>query len=75
MALIREELLGAVITVCSGAAKTCPRWLGQGVVAQGGLPDPAGATGSEEERFDIFWRVRDASRRKVLAHLRNVITC
>jgi len=61
--------LDLVITVCDGAAKNCPAWLGQGRVLHIGFPDPAAATGSEEEQFVVFRQVRDGIRTRVLEYL------
>jgi arsenate reductase len=42
--------LDFVFTVCDSAAKeVCPIWPGQPVTAHWGVPDPAAATGTEEE--------------------------
>jgi len=50
-----------VITVCDqAAAEICPIWPGQPITAHWGIPDPAAASGSLEERRAAF---RDACRR------------
>jgi arsenate reductase len=61
-----------VITVCDEAAENCPVWLGQGQVAHLSFPDPAKATGTEEERLAVFRQVRDDIRRRVLEYLATV---
>jgi len=61
-----------VITVCDDAAENCPVWLGQGQVAHISFPDPAKATGSEEERLAVFRQVRDDIRQRVLDYLASV---
>jgi len=48
-----------VVTVCDSAAEECPVWLGQGKRVHLGFPDPAKATGSEDEIMDVFRAVRD----------------
>lgn len=59
-----DELRGLtfdlVVTVCDKARETCPVWLGSGVKIHRGFPDPAEATGSEEEVLAAFRQVRDA---------------
>ncbi len=55
-----------VITVCDHAAENCPLWLGTGRRVHMGFPDPAAATGIDEERLEVFRRVRDAIRDNVL---------
>lgn len=58
-----------VITVCDHAAENCPLWLGRGRRLHVGFADPAAATGIESERLEVFRRVRDAIRDKVLGIL------
>ena len=48
-----------VVTVCDDAAENCPVWLGQGQRVHLGFPDPARATGTEDEIMAAFRRVRD----------------
>ena len=48
-----------VVTVCDSAAEECPVWLGQGQRVHLGFPDPAKATGSDEEVMNVFRAVRD----------------
>ena len=65
----RQADLDLVITVCDHAAETCPIWLGNGQVSHISFPDPAKATGSRTEQMEVFRRVRDDIRRRVLRHL------
>jgi arsenate reductase len=69
----RDVELDLVITVCDGAAKNCPVWLGQGRVVHVPFPDPAAATGSEDEQFSVFTRVRDGIRVKVFEVLDHAV--
>lgn len=46
-----------VITVCDNAKEACPVFPGLPVMAHFGSPDPAAATGSEEEKRQLFVRV------------------
>ncbi len=48
-----------VVTVCDDAAENCPVWLGKGRRVHLGFPDPAKATGSEEQVMAVFRRGRD----------------
>jgi arsenate reductase (thioredoxin) len=49
-----------VITVCGGANKSCPAFIGKVENRWHiGFDDPAEATGSEEEKMVVFRRVRD----------------
>ena len=68
----RERTFDAVITVCDDAAENCPIWLGSGRMRHIGFPDPADASGNEEERLGVFREVRDGLRRQVIEYLRDV---
>ena len=65
----RDTEFDLVITVCDDAARNCPVWLGRGKKTHLGFPDPAAATGSEDERLEVFRQVRDGLHQKVFAYL------
>ena len=59
-----REFLGQsfdfVITVCDDADRNCPNFRGKvGKRMHLGFPDPAKATGTDEEKLRVFRRVRD----------------
>ena len=60
-----------VLTVCGDAEKKCPIRLGRGEKVHIGFDDPADATGSDEERMEVFRRVRDEIIERVLSFLEN----
>ncbi|MBV8827973.1 MAG: arsenate reductase ArsC [Acidobacteriaceae bacterium] len=51
-----------VITVCDNARETCPVFFGPAYKLHHDFEDPAGVTGSEQERLAVFRRVRDELR-------------
>ncbi|MBL8239986.1 MAG: arsenate reductase ArsC [Bryobacterales bacterium] len=62
-----REFLGQsfdfVVTVCDDADKNCPNFRGKvGKRVHIGFPDPAKATGTDEEKMAIFRKVRDDIR-------------
>ena len=57
------EDVDCVITLC--AEENCPLWLGDAHRMHWALPDPAEATGSEEEVLDSFRGVRDEIRKRL----------
>jgi arsenate reductase (thioredoxin) len=65
----RDTPFDVVITVCDDAAENCPIWLGQGKRVHISFPDPAKATGTDEEILEVFRRVRDVIDEKVLGFL------
>ena len=67
----RDQRLDLVITVCDDAAENCPIWLGEGKVVHISFPDPAKATGTEEEKLEVFRAVRDDIRRRIFHYLAN----
>jgi len=69
-----DELAGQtfdlVITVCDQAAEQCPMFPGDTEVMHVGFPDPAKATGTEDEIMAVFRQVRDALRKQLVPLLR-----
>lgn len=65
----REMTFDVVVTVCDNAAEDCPVWLGDGVKEHIAFPDPADATGSEEEQMVVFRTVRDDIKKRVFHYL------
>ena len=74
MAEFRNVPFDLVVTVCDSAAEECPLWLGQGKRIHMGFPDPAKATGTEEEMMSVFRSIRDNMTKQILELLRNQTT-
>ena len=64
------EQFDLVITVCDRAQQQCPIFPGETEVTHVGFPDPAKATGTEEEIMAAFRQVRDALREQLVPLLR-----
>lgn len=64
------EQFDLVITVCDQAQEQCPIFPGETEVMHVGFPDPAKATGTEEEILAAFRQVRDALREQLMPLLR-----
>ena len=62
----RHEPFNLVITVCDRAAEECPLFPGKTEVVHMGFPDPASATGTEEEIMAFFRQVRDDLRARLI---------
>jgi arsenate reductase len=60
---ISPQGIDAVITLC--AEEVCPVFLGRAHRVHWGLPDPAGAGKTDEERLNSFRNVRDELRRRL----------
>ncbi len=65
----RNAEFDLVVTVCDDAAENCPVWVGKGRIAHISFPDPARATGTQDEQLAAFRRVRDDIRRQVVGFL------
>jgi arsenate reductase len=61
----KAEKFDFVITVCDRAKESCPVWPGQPIVAHWGSPDPAAATGTDEEKYRFFVNVASQIARRV----------
>ena len=55
-----------VITLCGGAAESCPFWPGQGKRIHVGFDDPAAVKGDEAKRLDAFRKVRDEIKERLV---------
>lgn len=55
-----------IVTVCDDAAENCPIWPGQGKRLHIGFPDPAKASGSDEDILRAFRQVRDDISKRIL---------
>lgn len=58
-----ERPVDAVVTLC--AEEACPAWLGPALRIHWGLPDPAGAEGTDAEQLQAFREVRDELVRRL----------
>jgi arsenate reductase len=67
----RDESFDLVVTVCDLAAEECPLWLGPDRRVHLSFPDPAKASGAEEEVMAAFRRVRDDMAVEIPALLRS----
>ncbi len=65
----RAQPFDLVVTVCDSAAEDCPVWLGQGKRVHLSFPDPAKATGTDEEVMAVFRAVRDDIAQRIPALL------
>lgn len=67
VATIDPETVDLVVTLC--AEEVCPVFLGKARRLHWPLPDPAAATGTDEERLARFRAVRDEIQRRLPALL------
>jgi arsenate reductase (thioredoxin) len=66
-----QERFDYVITVCDEANEACPFFPGAQSRLHWSLEDPSKAEGTEEERLEVFRRVRDGIKGRVQAELVN----
>jgi protein-tyrosine-phosphatase len=58
--------LDFVVTVCDNAAgEICPMWPGQPITAHWGIPDPAAAAGSDEQKRHAFVDAMNQLQRRI----------
>src|SRR3989304_5939480 len=70
---LQDEKFDLVVTVCDQAREQCPFFPGPTEKLHVGFPDPARATGTEEEILTAFRGVRDAMRNQLLPLLQQRI--
>jgi arsenate reductase len=66
-----QERLDYVITVCDDANEACPFFPGAQSRLHWSFEDPSKAEGSEDERLEVFRRVRNGIKDRVQAELVN----
>jgi arsenate reductase len=66
-----KEKFDYVITLCDHAAEFCPTFRGQAKRLHWPFEDPAGATGTTEERLEIFRGIRDEIKKKIEEFLKS----
>jgi arsenate reductase (thioredoxin) len=64
-----EEQFDLAITLCDQAQRECPMFPGAARLIHMGFPDPAKATGTEEEILNEFRKVRDTIRQQMVPFL------
>jgi arsenate reductase (thioredoxin) len=63
--LFLKEKFDYIITVCGNARETCPNFPGEAKKIHWSFEDPAIASGDENEKMQVFRRVRDQIAEKV----------
>ena len=66
-----NEKFNYIITLCDHAAQFCPTFGGLGKRLHWPFEDPAGATGTTDERLAVFRRIRDGIRKKIQEFLKS----
>jgi arsenate reductase (thioredoxin) len=66
-----NEKFTYIITLCDHAAQFCPAFGGRGKRLHWPFEDPAGATGTTEERLAVFRRIRDEIKKKIEEFLKS----
>jgi arsenate reductase len=67
-----NERFDVIMTLCDDAAKNCPLWTGPGQVLHMAFPDPVPNGGSQSDQLEVFRRVRDDIRERVLPDLQQM---
>ncbi|MCX7994814.1 MAG: arsenate reductase ArsC [candidate division WOR-3 bacterium] len=61
-----KEHFGYIITVCDDAKEKCPTFPGIAIRLHWPFEDPASVSGSEENRLNVFRKVRDQIKEKIV---------
>lgn len=65
-----EQPFDLVITVCGNAQQACPTFHNAKQSLHWPFPDPANATGTEEEKLVVFRDIRDQIRNRIASFLK-----
>jgi arsenate reductase len=68
------ETFDTVITVCDSAAEQCPVFPGAPQRVHWSLPDPAGVTGTDEEKLRAFRAVRDELQGRIRSFVSSALS-
>lgn len=66
-----DQSFDLVVTVCENAKESCPIFPGASQTLHWPFPDPADATGSDEEKLPVFRKVRDDIKTKIESYLQS----
>ena len=66
---VAERPFDHVITVCDDAAEACPTFPGPAVRTHWSIPDPAAATGTDEDQMAVYRATYDDLRRRIKGFL------
>lgn len=67
-----ETPFDLVVTVCGNARDACPVWPSAQKLLHWPFEDPADATGTEEEQYEVFRKVRDQIRDRIQSWLADI---
>ena len=65
----RDTPFDLVVTVCDNAKESCPVWPHAEKVLHWPFEDPADATGTDEQKMEVFRKVRDQIRSQIQSWL------
>ena len=65
----KDEPFDLVVTVCDSAKESCPVFPGAKQTQHWPFDDPADAQGTEDQKMEVFRRVRDEIRTRIREHL------
>ncbi len=65
-----DQEIELAVTVCDNAKEACPVLPGVAQTLHWPFDDPADATGSDEEKMEVFRRVRDEIHEKISGYLK-----
>ncbi len=65
----RGRAFDLVVTVCDNARESCPVFPGAKQMEHWPFPDPAEATGSDDEKLKVFRQIRDAIAERIRTYL------
>ena len=65
LAVFDGQKFDYLITVCDNAREACPTYAGAAQQIHWSFDDPARATGTDEQKLNVFRRVRDEIRQRI----------